>query len=201
MPNETREGFIGLEGIVLVPLTENSATQYVATGTPINVPWAKKLSVKKTGNEANAYADNRIYFKIKNNTGADITINIMEAPLQLLQDLGMGLINTETGALEVKLNPPQKNYSLRFVTDTVDKNPYAHKLRVFTPTDVSWGDFQTTEEGITVNEVVITGAASAPLYSGAEWYAIFRRADGADGQAAYDAFVSGAESIPAQASA
>ena len=185
---------VGFKNIMFAPITKDDTTGY-ETEAAFNVPFAGTMEMSEDASETKLYYDDKQQANLRNVNALNVTINLGAISLTTLEKLGAGTIDVATGVFSGKYDIKPMDFSLRYIADTVDKNPYAFKHRKFTMTGVAHGNYQTKNDSITVNEVVIKGSVTSPQYTGAADYDMIQLADDNSNQSAFDAFLNAAETI------
>jgi len=196
MPTKKR-AIIGLRGIALAPVTDNTVLAYKSSAASIALQFAGQMSRTAKEKTQDVFYDDELYAQVKDILGEDVEIRLGEVMLETLADLGLGDFDAITQSFEGDFTPMRAEYSLRCVTETVDKVAYYFNWRVFDLTGVRFDNFATKGDSITVCEVIITGVFKRPALAGVKPYAIMRLSETGDNQEACDTFLKSGESFPA----
>ena len=190
-----KRAIIGLRGIALAPVTENTVLAY-KSGTAAALPFAGAMNRTAKEKKQDIYYDDELYAQVNDVLGEDVEIRLGEVSLELLAQLGLGDFDDTKQVFEGDFSPKPSAYSLRCVEDTVDKAPYYFNWRVFELSGIRFDNFATKGDSIKVCEVIITGVFKQPAMPGVKPYAIMRASATGDNQAACDAFMQGGEAFP-----
>lgn len=188
---------IGFKGLALAPVTENTLTSY-KTEAGEALPYAGSMSRTAKESSTDLYYDDDLYAQIKNVAGEDVEIRVAEVPLKRMAELGMGTYDAETNTLEGDFSVAGKEYALRCVVDTVDNLPFYFNYRVFQLTGIRFDNFTTKQDSVTVCEIIITGVFKRPTMASVKPYAVMQLAEDRSNEAACTAFLTAAETKPAQ---
>lgn len=186
----------GFRGMMIAPVTENTLTSYKSAAAE-NLPFAGTMS--RTGKESSTdlYYDDTLYAQVKEVAGEDVEIRIAEMNPAQMAELGLGEYDPTTGILEGDFNVPNKEYSLRFITDTVGRLPYYWNYRVLEMNGIKYDNFNTKKDSTEVCQVIITGVFKRPqMASVAPWARMQLKEDNSN-EAACIAFLAAAEERPA----
>jgi hypothetical protein len=188
---------VGFKSIYLATVTKDDATGYVDED-PVALPYAGKMTMTPKETQQDLYYDDALQLSLRDLKGYDTEINLGSVDLETLEELGLGIYDSVTGTLDEQMIPTPKTRSLRFIADTTDKLPFAVKYRNFTITSIRETGFTTRGDSIAVNEVVIYGTISQPMYTGAAYRTKLQMLEGDPhpNQAAFDALVTDAETLP-----
>jgi len=191
-----RRAIIGLRGIALAPVTENTVLAYKSSEAKA-LPFAGAMNRTAKEKKQDIYYDDSLYAQVNEVMGEDVEIRLGEVSLEMLAELGLGDFDETKETFEGDFAPKASTYSLRCVEDTVDKAPYYFNWRVFDLTGIRFDNFQTKGDSIRVCEVIIAGVFKQPAMAGVRPYAIMRASAEGDNQEACDAFMKDGESFPA----
>ena len=186
----------GFKGLALAPVLENTLTSY-RSEQPEALPFAGGMTRTSKESTTDLYFDDDIYAQIKNIVGEDVEIRVAEVALSRMAELGLGQWDEETQTLEADFSIPSKEYTLRFVVDTVDGLPYYFNYRVFEMTGIRFDNFTTKKDSVTVCEVIITGVFKRPQLPSLAPWASMQLKDDKSNEAACVAFWTAGESKPA----
>lgn len=186
---------IGLRGIALAPVTENTLLAY-ASGEAKALPFAGAMNRTAKEKKQDIYYDDNLYAQVNEVLGEDVEIRLGEVSLELLAELGLGDFDETKQMFEGDFSPKPTTYSLRCVEDTVDKAPYYFNWRVFELTGIRYDNFATKGDSVKVCEVIVTGTLKQPAMTGLKPYAIMRALEDGNNQAECDAFMKEGESFP-----
>lgn len=186
----------GFKGIALAPVTENTPTEYRTEGAK-SLLYAGSMSRTAKESTTDLYYDDDLYAQIRDVMGEDVEIRMAEAPLAQMAELGLGSYDEKTETLEADFNAAGKEYSLRFIVDTVSGLPFYFNYRLFQLTGVKFDNFATRKDSATVCEVILTGVFKRPNMAGLAPWAVMQLKEDRSNQAACTAFISAAENRPA----
>jgi len=190
-----KRAIIGFKGVALAPVTKNDILGY-ASDVAEALPFAGSLNITPKETTQDIFADDDLYAQVKDVTGEDIELRLIELTLEDAEKLGLGKLNATTNTLEYDYNPEGLTFALRCVCNTVDNAPFYFKRRVFDITGVRFDNFATKGSSITVCEAIITGVTKRPKYAGINMGAIIGLLDDETNQTAMDEFLSAAETFP-----
>ena len=135
----------GFKSMALAPVTENTLTSY-KTGPAEPLQFAGQMTRTAKESSTDLYYDDTLYAQIKDVTGEEVEIRVAEVPLEQMADFGLGTFDEDTQTLEGDFSPPNKEYALRFVVDTVDSLPFYFNYRVFEMTGIKFDNFTTKKD-------------------------------------------------------
>jgi len=190
-----KRAIIGLRGIALAPVTENTVLAYKA-GEAKALPFAGAMNRTAKEKKQDIYYDDSLYAQVNEVLGEDVEIRLGEVSLELLAELGLGEFDEIKQVFEGDFSPKPSTYSLRCIEDTVDKAPYYFNWRVFELGGIRFDNFATKGDSVKVCEVIVTGTFKQPAMAGVKPYAIMRASAEGDNQADCDAFMSEGETFP-----
>ena len=192
-----KRAIMGLRGIALAPVKENTLLKYKSDDATIALQFAGAMNRTAKEKSQDIYYDDTLYAQVKEILGEDVEIRLGEVTLELLAELGLGAFNETTQVFEGDFTPKRAEYSLRCIEDTVDKAPYYFNWRLFDLLGVRFDNFTTKGDSVNVCEVIITGVFKEPATPNVKPYAIMRLSDDGDNQADCDAFLKDGEEFPA----
>ncbi|HNX63134.1 MAG TPA: hypothetical protein PKN45_10880 [Candidatus Limiplasma sp.] len=190
-----KRAIIGFKGLALAPVTTNTAESYV-TSVGFALLHVGKMSHTVKESKQDLYYDDDLYAQPRNVSGEDVEITVAEVPLDQLEDMGLGVLDTTTNTLEADFSPAAKEYAMRWIADTVDGKPSYFNYRVFELTGISYGNFASRADNATVCEVTIKGVFKKPLLASLKPWAVMQLKDDGSNQAACTAFLTAAETKP-----
>ena len=185
----------GFKGIALAPVTENTLTSYKASAAE-SLPYAGSMSRSSKESTTDLYYDDDLYAQIKDVMGEDVELRMAEVPLDRMAELGLGTYDEDNDTLEADFNAAGKEYSLRFVVDTVSGLPFYFNYRLFQLTGIKFDNFTTKKDSVTVCEVILTGVFKRPNLTSLAPWAVMQLKDDKSNQAKCTAFISAAENKP-----
>lgn len=186
---------IGFRGMALAPLTENTLLTYKASAA-VGMPHAGSLTRTLKESSTDLNYDDELYAQVKNVMGEDVEIRVAEVTLERMAELGLGTFDKTANKLEANFNIVGKEYSLRFVVDTVSGLPFYFNYRVFEMSGIRFDNFTTKKDSVTVCEVIITGVFKKPQMAALAPWAVMQLAEDKSNLAACTAALSAAESLP-----
>ncbi len=190
-----KRAIIGLRGIAFSKVTKDDITSYQSEAA-VALPWVGQLSKTPQSNTQKINYDDQLYATLKTNNGVDFELRLAEIDMQTLQMLGVGAYDVTTGTFKHARDPQYGTWSIRGITDTVSGLPFYFNYRSADVTDVRYDNFQTKGDNATVCEAIITGTFRLPVYAAAEDLVRMQLLEDKSNQAACDALVTDAETLP-----
>ena len=166
----SKNAVIGLKGIHFAPIATNTDAAYV-TEEAIAIPKAGSMTRTPKENTGEFYYDDELYATVSEVLGEEVEIKLGELSLELMEQLGLGTLDSSKMVLEGDFAPEEKKFAVRFVTPTVDSS-ILWNYRLFTVTSVRYGDFTTKNSGAQVAEVSIKGVFRRPAMKNVKPYQI-----------------------------
>ena len=190
-----KKAITGLKGVVLAPITENTATSYKTGEANVALPYVKSMTrtVKETSQDL--YYDDALYMSVKSILGEEVEMRFAEVDMQTLETLGLGKYDSSNNTFEGNFNVTGKQYALCCIADTASNLPFYMRWRVFDLSSISFDSFNTRADSISVSEVIVKGTFSAPLLASAKPYK-WRSATSADDISACETWLKAAETLP-----
>lgn len=190
-----KRAVIGLRGIALGKVKTDTISAYQSeTAAPLPFAGAMNRTPKETTQDL--FYDDELYAQVRDVQGEDVEIRLGEVDLAQVAELGFGVYDSEKGLFEGNFNIEPGSYSLRCITDTVDRAPYYWNWRLFELTGFRFDNFATKGSSITVCEVIINGVFKSPAMPTVKDYAIMQLLEDGSNQAACEAFLTGGETFP-----
>jgi hypothetical protein len=193
--SSTKDLIVGFKGIHIAPVTTHTATEY-ETEAAYELPYAGSMTMTDKLTEQDLYYDDAVYYSMKDMRGRDAEIRMAQVSFEWLETLGLGTYDATTGTFHANMNVTGKEYSLRFIADTVAHNPFYFKFRSFQVTGLKLGDFTTLSNTATANDWIMTGTVTECRTVGLTYMDMMQLADDKSNLAACTAFISGAETFP-----
>lgn len=159
-----RRGIIGLKGIVLSPIIQDTVLAYESSGgnDVIALPYVTGLTRTPQITTQDFYGDDQPYAQVSAYMGDDVEIRFLEMQLDVLEELGLGTYDPLTGIFESNLSVPGRKYSLRCVTNTIDDLPFYFNYRIFDLNTIRYDNFATKGSSIAICEVIVEGRIMQP---------------------------------------
>ncbi len=175
-----KRAIIGFQGVALAPIITDSTTVYEA-GAGVAMPYAGKMSRSMKEQKTDLYYDDDLYTQLRSVSGEEVELRMAEVPLSMMETLGLGVYDADTGTLEANFSITGKFFSLRCMADTVSGLPFYFNYRVFELTGVRFDNFASKQANASVCEVIITGVFKKPqLSSLAPWSVMQLKEDGSN---------------------
>ncbi len=183
----------GVRGLAFAPVTENTVLAYKSTAAKV-LPHLGSISRTPKEKRQDIYYDGMLYGQHYSYLGDEVEIRLGEMTLEKMAEFGLGTYNPETKLFEGGFAPKPGLYSVRFVGETIDGEPYYFKWLVFELNSIRFDNFVSMGENAKVNEVILKGVLKAPLMPGVPVHAIMQGAD--DNAAACAAFMANGDTYP-----
>lgn len=193
-----RRGIIGLKGIVLSPIIQDTVLAYESSGgnDVIALPYVTALNRTPQITSQDFYGDDQPYAQVSEYMGDDVEMRFLEMQLDVLDTLGLGDYNAVTGVFKSNLSVPGRKYSLRCITNTIDDLPLYFNYRVFDLNSIRYDNFATKGSSIAICEVIIEGRIMQPAMASVEGRVILQVLPDLSNQDAADDFLREAEVFP-----
>ena len=185
----------GFKGVALSPVIKNDILSYQSSAAE-PIPYAGSMTRTAKETTQDFYYDDALYAQLKEVLGEDAEIRFAEMSLEDMAKYGLGTYDADTNKLEAAFTPKGDTYSLRCITDTVDKLPFYFNYRCFDLTGIRFDNFTTKGSSITAADVIINGIIKAPNLPTLEPWAVMGMLEDGSNKTACETFMATGETFP-----
>ena len=156
-----KKALMGFSRVTLFPVVENTASRY-ETGSAMPLEEAMELTKEADVSEASLYADDKLYAKVKAWNGLNVTLTLAEMPLPMMEALGFGTYDKDSGTLRLNPQGMNKEFAMTFRCLMVEGGEYRmFKVFSFVVNEIKESGIRTKNDNVQVCTYQLIGTIVA----------------------------------------